>query len=230
MFLKELLFPKFCLGCGLPGTYICPRCQRDFQNVKPFRCLYCNNTSLYGLTHSSCTKKLYIDGTISIFRYNNIMKKVIKNIKYRLATDVWNEFIKTVNPLAIEPLGFYKKLSGKIYIQPVPLSINKIRDRGFNQALLISKFFQKFLDIPISDFLLRIKDTLPQAEIKTKRDRYNNVRGAFKIKNKHSLSINGSKVILVDDVITTGSTVKEPAKILKKAGALKVYVLTLAKG
>ena len=233
MSLVDLLFPKFCLNCSLPGAYLCPRCQNELRYFNRDRCFVCQKASLYGLTHPSCLKKFNIDEVCFLFYYNTLLKKIIKNIKYRLATEIWKEITKIIKPVAIERLAFYKKLSGKVYFQPIPLSLKKIRSRGFNQALLVTKFFKNFLNLPITDFLIRIKDTKAQAELKTKKERYNNLRGAFKMnpaQRGHPELVSGSRIILVDDVVTTGSTVKEAAKVLKKAGAEKVYVLALAKG
>jgi len=135
-----------------------------------------------------------------------------------------------ISPKDLEGLAFYKKLSTKTFFQPIPLSEKKLRERGFNQAFLITKFFRRFFKFPIADFLIRVKETKPQAELKTKKDRYNNLKKAFKIKKEHLETVSGVRVILVDDVITSGSTVREAAKTLKKAGASKVYVFALARG
>lgn len=230
MFLVDLLLPKFCLNCRLPGSYICHNCQKYLSPAKHDRCFFCKKSSLYGLTHQNCLKKFNIDGVGFLFYYNGFLKKIIKNTKYRLATQVWRELTTVINPEIIGGLDFYKRLTGKIFFQPIPLSKNKLRDRGFNQAFLITKFFRRFFKYPIADFLVRVKETKPQAELKTKKDRYNNLRGAFKIKPDQFKLISGSRVILVDDVITSGSTVREAAKTLRLSGADKIYVLALAKG
>lgn len=231
MSIIDLFFPKFCLNCYLPGAYICPRCQKDLKEPRFTSCFFCQKRSLYGLTHQNCLKKLNIDGVGFLFYYNNFLKKIIKNTKYRLATEVLEELTKIIKPETFNHLEFYKKLSSKTYFQPIPLSPKKFRERGFNQALLITKFFQNYFNYSIADFLIRVKETKPQAELKTKRERFNNLKGAFKINpNCQQDLILKSRIILIDDVITTGSTVKEAAKTLKKAGADKVYVLALAKG
>ncbi|MBI5127277.1 ComF family protein [Candidatus Roizmanbacteria bacterium] len=227
----DLFFPKFCVGCSLPGTYFCPRCRNDLWTVDHPICFYCKKASLNGLTHPICLNKFNIDGVASIFHYNRILKKVIKNIKYRLATETGREFFKAIKPETIRNLAFYNKLANPIYFQPIPLTEKKIRERGFNQALFLTKFFQKFVKLPLVDFLIRVKETKNQAELKTKKERYQNLRGAFKINPRSQIDlIPKSRIILVDDVVTSGSTVREAAKTLKKAGAEKVYVLALAKG
>lgn len=230
MSFADLLFPKFCFNCHLPGTYLCPRCQKDLNYVNSSYCFYCKKDSLYNLTHPSCLKKFNIEGVSFIFYYNSLLKRLIKNIKYRLASDIWQELSKGIYPETTKRLAFYNKLTGKVYLQPVPLSIEKLRSRGFNQAFLITSFFQKIINFPIADFLIRIKNTNPQADLKSRKERYQNLRGAFRIRKTSFKEIVGAKIILIDDVVTTGTTVKEAAKALKKAGAEKIYVLALAKG
>jgi len=229
MSILDFVFPKFCLGCGFLGSYLCPSCQKQIYRLKRQRCLYCQKASYLGLTHPGCLKQLDIDGVVSLFYYNNLLKKIIKNLKYRLATEVWKEFWQALNPEALKPIVLFKEIVREGVIQPIPLTKTKLRERGFNQAELIARYFQKFFNLPIADFLIRKKETLSQAQLKSKKERYHNLRGAFSLKEKN-IDLSGQKIVLVDDVITTGSTVKEAAKVLKRAGAFKVYTLTLAKG
>ncbi len=227
MFLKDILFPKFCLGCGYIGLYICPRCQKKLVYREKDTCLYCQKMSLFGLTHPLCQKRGRIDGLMSLFYYNDFLKKIIKNIKYRLATEVWQELGVIVEPTRLNKLFFYKNKKN-FYFQPIPLHPKRLRERGFNQAFLVRQFFGQFLAYPQANFLERKKETLAQAQLKSSRQRYFNVLGAYAVLNKDKLP--GKNLILVDDVVTTGSTLKEAARILKDQGAEKVYALTLAKG
>lgn len=225
MFILDLLFPKFCLGCGYIGVYLCPSCLKRLEPVEQDVCLYCRKPSLFGLTHVNCGNKLNIDGMVTIYRYNPILKIVIKNIKYRLAVQVWKDFYKMISPEVIGKLDCYKKLPSDLVIQPIPLSKNRFNERGFNQASFIGAFFQRFLHFPIVNLLLRNIEKPAQAQIKNKMRRYRNIKGIFTAKQ----GVNHN-ILLVDDIITSGSTVKEAARILKIAGAKKVYVLALAKG
>ena len=228
MFLLDLLFPKFCLGCGFLGSYICHNCKCKLIYLEKDLCIYCHKASLYGLTHPTCKRGEGVDGVISIFHYNNLLKSIIKSIKYRLATEVWNELCLTINPDKLNKIKIFQELAVSGYsLQPIPLHPNKFKKRGFNQAQIIADFFSKFLRVGLADNLIRIKDTQAQAQIAKNQARYFNMRGAFEAKND---TLIGSNIILVDDVMTTGSTLKEAARVLKTAGARKVYVLTLAKG
>jgi len=93
---------------------------------------------------------------------------------------------------------------------------------------MITKYFNKVLNFPIINVLKRSHEALAQAQIKSKKTRQKNIRNVFLTVNK--IDIKNKTIILVDDVITTGATLKEASRVLKKAGANKVYALTLAKG
>lgn len=227
MLLKDILFPKFCLGCSLSGVYFCHFCIKKLKLVNKDICISCRKSSYYGLTHLQCLKKFPVDGVISFFLYDNFFKKIIKDIKYKGAYEIWREFIRAVPTSIFQKINFYKTLSEALILQPIPLHQKKLKERGFNQAILLANFFNQFLNFPIGNFLERKKETFPQAQMKTKKERYFNIRGSFKPLNKEKIV--AKNFILVDDVVTTGNTLKEAAKVLKKAGAKKVYALVLAR-
>lgn len=229
MFLKDFLFPKLCLGCQSLGSYICINCQQELKFLEKDNCIYCGKNSYMGLTHPGCKREYGIDGVIAFYVYNSMMQKIIKNIKYRLAIEVFNEFCQIIQPKIQNKLMFYKQLSVNGLLQPVPLYSTKLKSRGFNQALLIGKFFNTTLRIPIVDYFKRVKNTVPQAQLKQRKDRYKNIRGAFdKINNP---KIKGKTIVIIDDVTTSSFTIKELGKKIKRAGgAGKVFAITLAKG
>jgi len=225
MFLKDLLFPKFCLSCNKIGTYLCPKCQNKLEYFAYDTCLYCGKKSLYGVTHPGCQQKFGIDGFLTVFKYNETLKRIIKAFKYRRALAVWEEFSLLIKPNKLIKLNNWPKAN---FIQPIPLHTNKLKDRGFNQAEIITNYFNGYLRLEIGNVLLRKKETKPQAQITTKRKRRLNISGAFTINKK--INIKNTIIILVDDLLTTGDTIKEAGKVLKKNGALLVFALTLARG
>jgi ComF family protein len=110
---------------------------------------------------------------------------------------------------------------------PVPLHVKKLRQRGFNQSLLLARALGKKYKLPVNFSLLkRSKFTLTQTGLH-KNEREKNIKGAFIVTDKEKIS--GKKIILIDDVYTTGATINECAKTLIKAGAEKVAALTLAR-
>ncbi len=112
-------------------------------------------------------------------------------------------------------------------VAPVPLHFNKMKERGFDQAFLIARQVAKTLKLPLEGGMLRrVKATEPQATM-TRTERARNIKGAFEV-NRPEL-VSGKNILLIDDVFTTGATVNEAAKTLKKNGAGKVYVFTLGR-
>ncbi len=225
--IKDFLFPKHCLSCGSIGSYICLDCQEELRYIIKDRCLYCQKKSYLGFTHPRCKRRLGIDGSLSIFYYGGALRKILKSIKYRLVKEAFNEFFQIINRDKLDKYIFLKNLVKKeIFIVPIPLYWQRFNKRGFNQAEVIGSFFSNLLKQPLIKGLERIKNTKEQAKLKTKKERYLNVRGAFKVFNEFK----AKTVFLIDDVVTSGTTAKEAGRQLKKKGVRKVFVLSIAKG
>lgn len=112
---------------------------------------------------------------------------------------------------------------------PVPLAPKRFNERGFNQALLLAAALGKILAIPVdTNTLLRIKETKPQVECETSQERQKNVLGAFALRESGDLK--GKTILLVDDIYTSGATMNECARLLKRAGARTVWGVAVAKG
>jgi ComF family protein len=115
------------------------------------------------------------------------------------------------------------------YITPVPIHRKRLLQRSYNQSALIAKFMANELALTFEPTLLkRDKNSPPQASL-NRKDRVTNVKGCFAVTPKYATLVEGKSILLIDDVITTGSTVEECTKQLKRAGAKHVYVSTLAK-
>lgn len=110
-------------------------------------------------------------------------------------------------------------------IIPIPLSRARFRERGYNQSLRIAKVLSRELNIPISETLIKVKNTKSQTEL-THQERRKNILGVFEVRNRKE--IEGKDIILVDDVITTGSTLKEASTTLKKCGVRNILCVALA--
>jgi len=151
--------------------------------------------------------------------YNDPLRKGINLLKYhgkkRLSRPLSELLIKAGIPDADA-------------IIPVPLYHKRLRKREFNQSALISKYLaEEMKSRLLLDCLVKVRDTLPQVGLRYKA-RVNNIKGAFKVSN--SYLIKDMKIILVDDVVTTGATIRECSRTLKKAGAGEIYVISLAHG
>jgi len=156
----------------------------------------------------------------SPFLYDGLIKEAIYKLKYGDARYLAYPFSAYLVDEYIS-----NNFSCDICIA-VPLAPKRLKQRGYNQAYLLAKNFAKHISIPvIENVLIRIKETMPQAK-QSNKDRAENMLGAFKIVNK--TIIKGKNILLIDDIYTTGATVKECAKVLKSAGAKAIFVLTIA--
>lgn len=227
MFLKDLFFPKFCIGCGFLGTYICLNCQQKLFKIEKEMCVYCGRFSIGGYTHPGCVHKNGIDRFIVLYQYSSLLKKIIKSIKYRLVVDMWKEFSVFVKPEIMKKL--HKESSDVFYdVQAIPLNKKKQHMRGFNQSDLIADDVLEVLGSRKVDLLILRKITTSQAMQKSIKQRYINLKNAF-IWNKTTLRTS-RQVMLVDDVFTSGATTSEACKILKNNGVNNVCVFAIAKG
>lgn len=229
--LKDILFPKYCFNCSRLGSYLCLSCKDKLKMINKDICPYCEKGSYFGLTHPLCRKKYGLDGLKSICHYDNLVKKIIKQIKYRLVKEAVIDFLVTISQLKMTELLFYKKLVKEIKIIPVPLHRRRQRERGFNQSELMAQFFSQMLRFSITNnVIVRTKNTKPQVEFKTPKERYQNILGVFSLVKNISLDrIQNKNFIIFDDVWTTGWTIKEIGRVLKKKGANKIFALTIAR-
>jgi len=228
MLLIDLFLPKICLSCGFLGDYICSDCQRKIILINQDVCFYCYKRSILGLTHRFCERKSQLDGCLSFLYYDQTLKKILKNIKYRLVKEAFNTLLSFVGQGQTTNKIKLLLKNKKFYLQPIPLTVGKNRERGFNQAEIFASHLSSLFSLTVSDFLIRVREKPPQAQIRKRKDRVKNVVGVFEVKNKNE--VKGRNLILVDDVVTTGATLKEAAKVLKKQGANRVYAITIAKG
>jgi competence protein ComFC len=191
-------------------------------------CLVCNKNSIDGLTHPGCKSKYAIDGAFSAIAYKGIVKKLIYNFKYKpYLADLKRSLVELFYESVIQQEIFQKVYKSSPILIPIPLSKKRLRSRGYNHSELLAKGLNKSLDLKLINGLQRIKETKSQFGL-TLKERKENIKNAFAI----SINILISKypnILLVDDILTTGSTLLEAASILKKNGAKKVYGLTLAR-
>ncbi len=217
----DYIFPAFCAKCGQEGIYLCPTCGQKLLRLQQQRCLICQKPSPFGKTHTTCSKTK-IDGIISALPYHDpAIKNLIEIFKYKfidISELLGNFMVEAINNQELN--NFFKDF----IIIPVPLHKRRFRWRGFNQSQLLAQTLSSSLGIPIEDKIIsRIRYTKPQVELKHD-ERKLNVKGAFEVVGDPT----GKNFLLVDDVVTTGATINELAKLLKKKKAHSVWALTLA--
>ncbi len=220
----DLIFPKTCLECHKEGFYICSDCVSKVRIAKPI-CPYCEKASIDGLTHIKCQKKFGLDGLLSVWEYEGVIRKAILALKYKYSLEVGTELS--------EVFARYLK-SSKFLVQkcdifvPVPMFWYRQNKRGFNQASEVGSFVAgKMLWKFYPDLLERTKPTTPQTEL-SGEERRGNLRGVFAVSPNYAPGTLYS-VLIFDDVFTTGSTLAEAARALKKSGVGKVWGLTIAR-
>lgn len=224
--LAEKVVPARCLSCNLPGAYLCPDCESYLPYLEQSLCPVCTQGAVDGFTHPLCRSRFAPDRLFVPFRYSGVMAVAVKKMKYRSATAL-ADFLAH---LLVEEMAESDFVLGhEAILVPVPLHPVKQLERGFNQAALLSESLGKLLKIEVVNGVLRrIRETPSQTKLKGK-EREKNVRGAFGIDKKKDHPFRGKDIILVDDVFTTGATVRECCRVLKKAGARYVYVVAVVK-
>ncbi|MCP2518928.1 ComF family protein [Candidatus Aminicenantes bacterium AC-708-M15] len=230
--IEVLLFPSYCEICSsflesFEEKVICNEC---WEKIIPYRgqiCLKCGKAikSSFYQPHY-CQHCLTNVPTFSLHRsfgkYEGVLKDIILLFKFKRKRVLG----KKLGYLAYETLKANPIFLKSEVIIPVPLYPKREKERGFNQCEIIAIELEKLTNIRfLKNVLIKIKDTPPQSVLDFKK-RKNNVKGAFYVKN--SLHIYKKNVLLIDDVYTSGSTIMECSKILKKAGAKEIFVLTLA--
>lgn len=230
MGILDFLFPRHCLGCGQTGVYFCSSCL-NLVSLKPERiCPMCGKGSLGGLAHPGCLRRWGLDGLTSIFAYKGVIEKAIKKLKYRFITDLASDLVELFSSFCGEDKTFSDFCrQNRVVLVPIPLHPARKRWRGFNQAELLGRLIAENLKINFSpDLLLRVKNTKPQVEL-DKDERQGNIRGAFKKNPNLQFVIRNSQILIFDDVWTSGITLREAGKVLKRNGAKKVWGLTIAR-
>jgi ComF family protein len=232
--LVDIVYPKVCLACrkklspACIDNLVCLECWNKIKrNIPPF-CSCCgrglDKAEAIESTCSLCRKKkLYFDAAFSPCAYTGIIKELIHEFKYKnkdylglTLSRPMIEFMKEYN-LPINEIDF---------IIPVPLHKTRLREREFNQSEVLSLHIAKeFKKDVLNDVLARNRYTKTQTDLEI-NERMSNVEGSFSVVNNQC--IKGRNFLLIDDMFTTGATSSEAALTLKRAGANKVFVLTLA--
>ncbi len=222
----DTLFPISCLGCSTEGNYLCGVCQSKLTLNTEQVCIVCKKPSLAGLTHPKCQSPHTADQLICVYDYNDeIISKLIIRGKYYFIPDIFKLFGEVIAPkLQKEFPALFN--SEQAALTPVPLHKWRERWRGFNQAEVLCESLAEKLDIQATNLLIRQKFTRTQKDLE-KSERQKNTANAFCLLPE--TVVKNKTVILVDDVATTGSTLLEAAKVLKRNGAAKVVCLAIAR-
>ena len=232
-FLINSVFPRTCVGCdrSMPHdarSFVCKDCRLDIELVKDPSCPFCRSPSRGGTTCPFCKKNSSLDSLTVIASYDDrLVKRMIKELKYRflrdLAADIGIMMAERINKIGL--------VKSRTIIVPVPLHKLRYNWRGFNQSEDIARVLanSSAMDF-MPNALTRIKHSKPQAEIADKQERISSARGLFRVSRDCATLVNNKRIVLVDDVATTGATLDDCARTLKNAGAINVAGLVFARG
>jgi len=204
---------------------LCPHCAQQLVPNLNFYCPVCKKRLPDGGFQCDTHQTLPLRAIACLFDWQNpLMQKLILNFKYHNLVPLKNVFQIYMKTIFEQQLNFLAEQ--RYTIIPIPLSAQKLRQRGFNQAeIIIPPAISATLPI-MANNLLRIKNNLPQALTRSALERAQNMSGAFAINSASAIA--KKNFILIDDVYTTGATLNEAAKVLKNNGAKNIIGITLA--
>lgn len=249
----DLIFPIECVGCRKEGKWICEDCFRDIGIKSVEYCLHCRKENDLGAFCSDCGCAHYIEGVWIAGSYEDKrIEKLIKSYKYHFVKDIsqdlgriliihLNNILNKTRIIGMDlsgGIGFkkfdeVKKLPQVILdiknclVMPVPLSKKRERWRGFNQTEILARIVADHFGLRLEkNKLIRTRHKKPQAKLNAAA-RIENIKNCFGWQGEN---LKNKNIILIDDVVTTGSTLDECAKVLKENGAGEIWALVIARG
>lgn len=208
----NLFYPPVCGVCEkLNRDFLCKKCEKLLENQAKF-----------DIIESKYDKNFY-DNHLYIFQYQGIIRKLIIDYKFNEKVYLYKTFVNFL----LKNEKFFEILKSYDTIIPVPISKKRKKERGYNQCLLISKEISKRLRIENNDYCLyKSKNIVAQSTL-NKEEREQNIKDAYDLRNIKS--IENKKVLLIDDIYTTGSTLNECSRVLRQAKPKIITCLTIAK-
>lgn len=217
----QWIFPKRCVECNRVGAYLCSNCQNKIRVPSPI-CPTCTRSSVGGWIHPRCQSNDCVERLVVGLGYKGIVQKLLKRVKYRSQSDILGLLVKMWEERIDLDIG-----KDEWVITSVPMWHQKERERGYNQAELIATKIAEIYGIKYIKLLERVRETMPQYGL-SKLERKENVRKAFKV-TPEIYKAKNLGVILIDDVWTTGATIKECGATLQDSGVKIVWAVTLAR-
>jgi len=218
----DLLFPQWCIGCGVEGSFLCQVCRRSLPRINPPICPRCGKPQSSEQLCPGCVEwSATIDGIRSPFRFEGVIREAVHQLKYRNLRAIVSSLAELLD-------DYLRTLTIPVdVLVPVPLHRKRLRERGYNQSLLLAKGLGKLSGLPLVDnCLIRQTNTPPQARTSTVEERRDNVVGIFSCRDA---CLRDKQVLLIDDVATSGATLDACAASLKASGAISVWALVLAR-
>jgi ComF family protein len=227
----SLVYPAACAGCGTKveaPSYLCCGCSATAPRLKPPFCDRCSEAFPAEIgsefTCANCNDRtLHFQAAVSAYRSRGLVRKLVHDFKYHEQRHLRHVLAGWLGETLDDPRLRDRRFD---MLVPVPLHPARQRERGYNQAQLIAELLSRRSGIPLLEALERIRYTTTQTAY-DRAERIENLRNAFRLR-RHA-SVQGLRVLLIDDVLTTGSTLSECARVLKRSGAICVYAATAAR-
>jgi len=225
--LLDFAFPPLCTGCGAfseDPSGLCPTCVKSIDWYEDPFCLTCGDFVPRGVNCTRCGEQSLL--LFPAGNYIDPLKMAVVNYKFHGAT----KLAGTIADKAVEQFGDRIRKVTPSLLLPIPLHPSREHQRGYNQAAVFAEALAERLSLPVESALLfRDKKKRPQARLR-KSARAANVRGVFGVDSERALETAGDRLLLVDDVVTSGETVREARRTLVDAGLEVVGVISMAHG
>lgn len=229
--LVDLVYPPHCAGCGThqpPGKWLCEKCESEVRRLDGPKCSTCSRPFDGALETFACPncrgEAMHMDFAVAVMRSQGLVRELIHRFKYgrefhlrRILGGWLGEAFEDSRVAAME----------KLVLVPVPLHPARLRERRFNQSEALAEWVARSRGLRLGQPLRRRMHTITQTHF-DRRQRMRNLRDAFAL--RHNADVKDKSFLLVDDVLTTGSTLDECARVLLEGGARTVRAITVARG
>ncbi len=224
----NIVYPARCPFCDIAlrktELYLCEKCAGSFEFSKAHRCIYCCKVlfdSYTDICEDCLSENHSYDEAFSPFLYGGEVKEAIVRFKYRGRPEYAAFFARCIFEYGKERIGRWEPDA----LIPVPIHSSRLAKRGYNQAELLARELSKLTEIRVETALIkRTKKTLAQKEL-SPLERRENLRSAFEYRGEGKVP---KKLVIVDDIVTTGSTADAVSSLLKRQGAERVYLVSIA--
>ena len=227
----HILFPPFCQHCKKEKVWLCESCKQNLPPILLTNSPHCNTYTTAGSLQDLCRKGTGLSRIFSGYLFDSpVAKSLIHAYKFNHAKTLHNTISFLMMQWLVRQDLEQEFLAHNLLVISVPLAKKRENERGFNQAALLAKDVAQAFSLPYQELLLRVRNTLPQTKTMGPEERKNNIQGAFVFQPQNiDSSVRDKNILLVDDVYTTGATMRECARVLRKNGAKEVWGFTFAR-
>lgn len=212
----NFIFPQVCASCSALGDILCDNCRAKIETCKLI-CPVCKKRNPLGVTCPGCLNRNTPQSLIALYRYNGLAKDLITKFKFEDLTILSDFFAKEIIK------RYNKRLCVFSLITCMPTTTMRRIQRGYNQSELLARQLSSKLEIPFKK-TLTTRHSTPQSEIENEFERRKNIKGKIQARER----LDGEKILLVDDIYTTGATIQEATKVLICSGASSVDAVVIA--